>query len=166
MLFYFLARRQNKSLYLGGIKLRGEHGFFIPVKSNKQMPKIENSELCVNTLKNAFFKYMTEENSHHTINCFIDAIERNCLEDALSYISKNYMDRVDIGILADQLENGQNKRVSFVVNANFIEGPKNCLTNTLVFTDKEKHNTKLFHIYMLTEPDRFGKWKIYSIEQE
>lgn len=142
--------------------------FFLPMKNQGPIRKIGSSFIkgeCDES-KKAFFKYNTEDNSEYILNRFIDAVRSHSLEDARAYISKNYLDRIDLNMLRTELSDINIKCSPFIVNVNFMKEPKNCRMNTVLFMDKERKKTRLFHIYMLTEPDTFGKWKIYGIEQE
>ena len=111
----------------------------------------------------AFLKY-TSMDSSYTIKCFYDAVISGQKDEALVYISKNYIDKINLAEIKTQLL-GDNK-LTHLVTANFKHSPRNCKTHTTLIYDKTSKLSKFIHIHMLHEPDKFAKWKIYSVEEE
>ena len=104
-----------------------------------------------------FLNYAEKENSKYTLKEFLSAMDNDLIEEAKAYISKNYTDMIDL----EKYENIIKKKSPFVISANYDKEPKNCTTDTIATTDRE-----IFHIRMLKEPNKFGKWKIYGIAKE
>ena len=113
-----------------------------------------------------FFSLEYNESSRYTLDRFLEAVKYSKIDEAMAYVSKNYMDRVDIAQIWEALEENKALCTNYIVKNRFAKTPKNCTDSTIMFFDKHDKKTIIFNIYMLKEPNRFGKWKIYSIEQE
>lgn len=137
------------------------HHLSIPFK-NKSFFKINSNTTKIS--KN-FLKY-TNKDSSYTIKCFLDAIINSSTEDAKAYISKNYVDKIDLLKVKKVLFNKDKKTAPFIIKANFSNIPKNCKADTMYIFDKEEKIGRFLHILLLHEPDKFGTWKIYGIEEE
>lgn len=137
------------------------HHLSIPLR-NKTFFKI-NSNLT--KISNNFLKY-TNKDSSYTIKCFLDAIINSSTEDAKAYISKNYVDKIDLSKVKKALYNKGKNTAPFIIKANFSNIPKNCKADTMYIFDKKEKVGRFLHILMLHEPDKFANWKIYCIEEE
>lgn len=136
------------------------HNLCIP-SNNKSSIKINTN---LSKLQNNFIKYINKD-SNYTIKCFIEAIIKNSTDEAKVYISKNYIDKIDLIQLKDEVL--KNKKIShLLVKGKFLNIPKNCKVDTMLILDKEHCKSRFIHIYMLHEPDSFANWKIYEIEEE
>lgn len=112
-----------------------------------------------------FFTVAYSDTAEHTIDSFLRAMRLEKIEDAKVYISKNYLDRIDLDELSDVLLPGRKLSVSYVLKTDYRkETPKGCVSKAFLVMDGK--DTSLFNINMLKEPNSFGKWKIYSIERE
>ena len=112
-----------------------------------------------------FFTIGYNDTAEHTIDSFLKAMRHEKIEDAKVYISKNYLDRIDLDELSDALLPEHKLSVSYVLKTGcHKEMPKDCISKAFLVMDGEKES--LYNINMLKEPNRFGKWKIYSIERE
>jgi hypothetical protein len=94
---------------------------------------------------------------------FLDAVAADPAQ-ALSFISKHYIGALDLDALRDVLGGGQICRR--ILKASYSSDPKNCLTRSILVTDKKGGVKRLLHLHMVKEPDRYGPWKIYGVEQE
>lgn len=110
------------------------------------------------------FSVSYSDTGEYTLDSFLKAMRLERIEDAMVYISKNYLDRVNLEELTDVLLPESKLCFSYVLKTGYQQGPKNCINKAFLVMEGEK--TRLFNIYMLKEPNRFGKWKIYSIEKE
>ena len=113
-----------------------------------------------------FFMLEYNESSRYTLDRFLEAVKYSKIDDAMAYISKNYTDKVDIAQIWEALEEKHQLCTNYIVKSSFTKAPRNCTDSTIMLLDKQEKKVRIFNIYMLNEPDRFGKWKIYSIEQE
>ena len=113
---------------------------------------------------NPFFAVSYRDTGEYTLDSFLKAMLLERIEDAMAYISKNYLDRINLEELSDALLSECKLCVSCVLKTDYHQGPKDCINKA--FLVMEGKSTRLFNIYMLKEPNRFGKWKIYSIEKE
>jgi hypothetical protein len=94
------------------------------------------------------------ENS--TVKLFLDAVARD-IEDARCFISKNCLKTIDLFELKDSFQSGAYKCLLPV------EMPsKNCRMDTVLLLNEKR----ILRFYMIREPDRFGQWKIVSLERE
>ena len=116
--------------------------------------------------KKPFFTLEYSDSSRYTLDRFLEAVKYGKIDDAFLYVSKNYTDKVDIAQILEALEEKSELCTNYIVKSRFTKAPRNCTDTTIMLFDKQDKKTKVFNIYMLNEPDRFGKWKIYSIEQE
>jgi len=111
------------------------------------------------------FSVEYSDSAEHMMDSFLKAISLDKIEDARVYISKNYLERVNLDELSDALLPGRKLSVSHVLKASGNKNtPKNCISKAFLVVDGAR--ASLFNINMLKEPNRFGKWKIYSIERE
>lgn len=114
---------------------------------------------------NTFFRSI-ERDSTYTTKCFLDAIADNSTDEAEAYISRNYIDKIDLMKVKDRFID-RNKNVPlFLIKAKISYIPKNCKVDTVLISDIDDKKSKFVHIYMLHEPDEFANWKIYNIEEE
>ena len=111
-----------------------------------------------------FFSVPYRDTGEYTLDSFLKAMRLERIEDAMVYISKNYLDRVNLDELTDVLLPESKLCVSYVLKTGYAQEPKDCINKA--FLVMEGKSARLFNIYMLKEPNRFGKWKIYSIEKE
>ena len=123
------------------------------------LPFIEGS------LVKPFFAVSYSDTAEHTIDSFLKAMRLDNIEDAKVYISRNYLDRVDLDELSDALLLGRKLSVSCVLKTSVNRStPKDCISKAFLVVDGK--GSSLFNVNMLKEPNSFGKWKIYSIERE
>ena len=94
---------------------------------------------------------------------FLEAVADNP-ETARGFVSKNYVNSIDLESLRDALGNDANPL--WVVKAPYADSPKNCLTRSVMMVDGERNIKGLLHLHMIREPDKYGPWKIYMVEQE
>lgn len=124
--------------------------FFMPMSTNTPFNRFPAK---INKVINKNAK----EQSSYTIDRFLNAIKHSP-QDATLYISKNYVNKVDIGIVPD----GVNTPI--LVGASFTKAPKNCKNHTvLTFSDD---GLAFLHFYTLQEEDEVSNWKIYAIDKE
>ena len=124
-----------------------------------------NKFINIKNNNNKFKVYITDKDSNYTVNKFFDIINNSVfIDDAKIYISKNYIDRINLNKLKNMFSN--KKSYPFIIDINFNNVPKNCKKDTIFIVDENKNITNILHIYMLHEPDEFCNWKIYGIEEE
>ena len=105
-----------------------------------------------------------------TGNCvagyFLEAVAKDP-EAALPFISKNYADIVDLGAVRDFLEGVPPNRIcARVLKAQYASEPRNCITSSVAVFDEKRNVKRLLHMHMVSEPNQYGQWKIYAVEQE
>lgn len=110
------------------------------------------------------FSLPYSDTGEFTVDNFLKAMRLERIEDAMVYVSKNYLDRINLEELSDVLMSEPELCVSYVLKTGYQKGPRNCIDRA--FLVMNNGGALLFNISMLKEPNCFGKWKIYSIERE
>ena len=95
---------------------------------------------------------------------FLEAVAADT-EEAAAFISKHSAGIIDLEALRDML-GGANSFCSSWVQASYSGEPKNCMTRSVMLVDQERNINRLLHLHMIREPDRYGQWKIYGVDQE
>ena len=111
------------------------------------------------TINKPFIKVM---NDTGIVNLFLDAIVKKELADAKAYVSKKFIDAIDLAELKELI--GTKKICNYVAMAEYNKGKNIFRTNSVILF--ENGISSLFHIHLIREPDRFGSWKIFGIERE
>ena len=97
---------------------------------------------------------------------FLEAVIANP-DAARAFVSKHYVNAIDIEALRDVLAQADKSRLcSAFVQASYDGEPKNCQTRTMMVVDPERNVKSVLHLHMIKEPDKYGPWKIYGVEQE
>lgn len=110
-----------------------------------------------------FFHILTD-NGIATL--FLEAVTANP-DEAWAFVSKHYVNAIDLEALRDVLgQTGKSRLCKSLVKASYISDPKNCLTRSVMVVDPERNMKSILHLHMIKEPDRYGPWKIYGVEQE
>lgn len=107
-----------------------------------------------------FFQMPTD---HGIAAMFLKAVTANP-DEAWAFVSKNYVGALDLEALRDVL--GQTEICRSLVEAPYGSDPKNCLTRSVLVVNAERKIQSVLHLHMIKEPDRYGQWKIYGVEQE
>ncbi len=94
---------------------------------------------------------------------FLEAVAANP-DDAWAFVSRHYSGTLDLEALRDVLDTG--RLCKWVVKAPYLDDPKNCLTRSVMVLDPERKTKSLLHLHMIKEPDQYGPWKVYGVEQE
>ena len=90
---------------------------------------------------------------------FLAAVQANP-DDAWAFVSKVHS--IDLEALRETI--GDNASIKLVPMAVNIGDTKNCRTRSVYIEDQAK-NRRLLHLRMVREPDKYGVWKIYCVEQ-
>ena len=108
-----------------------------------------------------FFNMLTDNG---VAAMFLEAVSANP-DDAWAFVSKNYVGAIDLDALRSVLgTDGQLYRP--LIRAAYGSEPKNCLTRSVMVVDLERNVKSILHLHMIKEPDQYGPWKIYGVEQE
>lgn len=110
-------------------------------------------------LSKPFYKV---ENDTETVKLFFDAIVKRDMEGARRYISKNFVDVIDLAALEEII--GNKKICKYTAKAEFDERRTSFRTNSLVLFENGCSN--LMHVHLIREPDNLINWKIFGIEKE
>ncbi len=94
---------------------------------------------------------------------FLEAVADNP-DDAWAFVSRHYSGTLDLEALRDVLYTG--RLCKWVVKVPYLDDPKNCLTRSVMVLDTECKTKSLLHLHMIKEPDQYGPWKVYGVEQE
>ena len=102
-------------------------------------------------------------NDHRIAARFLEAVQVNP-DDAWAFVSKICARSLDLEALQEML--GENASYKEVQTAVYINNPKNCMTRSVYIEDPKRNLRRLLHLRMVKEPDQYGLWKIYCVEQE
>ena len=133
--------------------------FFLPTKTTFIFPKITHTTTYPH---NVISKYSIKDSSY-TIAGFLGAIIHDPSR-AFTFISKNYLDKIDLAALSS-INMEHICPAPLFVSKTFGNIPKNCRADTVLTLDKEL-GPLLLHFYTLHEPDKIANWKIYQVETE
>lgn len=143
--------------------------FFVPWKNDFCFGEGSNSlKLKHNYKQHQFYfdakshPYLCLKNENETPKSFINALIKKDFDDAMSYISSLsvFVDIEMIKKIFDEIKYYKCISVSYK-NSCFNSREK---INSVFISDKDKKI--ILHFYLINEPDRFSKWKIYRIEKE
>jgi hypothetical protein len=140
--------------------LKTRLGMFFPV--DKSLGNLTNGL----GHKKPFVSIGFYDSSSYTALKFLEAVRLQQIDNAMAYISKNFMDRIDLGSLSLEFSGGVRLCSHLVYEKSVDNAPKNCSSNTFMLVDNVGKNARIFHIHMINEPDHLGKWKVYNVEQE
>ena len=121
----------------------------------------ENDGALLYSRGKPFFNILTD-NSIAAL--FLEAVAANP-DEAMAFVSKHSAGAIDFEALRDALDN-TNQHCTSWVQASYSSDPKNCMTRSVMLVDPDKNIKRLLHLHMIREPDRYGQWKIYGVEQE
>lgn len=102
-------------------------------------------------------------NENCTTKFFIDALLKDSFEDAKVYISKEFNYNCDLDEISDIFKSG--KTYKYLIDVSFDRYKKQKV-NSILITDKEHKYSSIIHMYLIDEPDKYSKWKIFMIERE
>ncbi len=130
-------------------------GYFLPLKTGDVGFRLPVAKSLYKPL------YINYSEEYHTVEQFLEALSKWQHDDAKVYISKNFANDFDL----DELSRFFAEKIDYknLIKVEFNKSPKNCKSNSILILDKDR---SIVHLYLVKEPDKFGKWKIYSIEKE
>lgn len=143
---------KNKTLF---IPWQESNSFPIKLKHN-----YKHNQFYFNYSYKPFFSVLNE---NCTTRCFIDALLKNDVDDAKVYISKEFSYNFDLDEISDIFKNG--KTYKYLINISFNKY-KTQKVNSVLITDKDHEYSNIIHMYLIDEPDKYSKWKIFMIEKE
>lgn len=115
--------------------------------------------LCMPVKKKSPFTTTALKDSAYTIESFLAALKYNPLA-AKSYISKNYVDKIDLSMIP--LPNGVS--TPLLVRSDWKKTPHGCKGHTVLTFSEE--GVSFLHFYTFREPDVVSNYKIYCVEKE
>ena len=104
--------------------------------------------------------YMSD---HVTAVRFLEAVQINP-DDAWAFVSRICAQSLDLDALREVL--GTDVSFKQIQTAAYINNPRNCMTRSVYIEDPKRDLRRLLHLRMVREPDQYGIWKIYCVEQE
>jgi hypothetical protein len=107
--------------------------------------------------------YMLTDNGIAAL--FLETVAANP-EDAWAFVSRHYSGSLDMEALRNLLGPEANRLCACLINATYVSESKNRRTRSVLVMDREGHAKQLLHLHMIKEPDRYGQWKIYGVDQE
>lgn len=143
---------------------------FVPWKSDFQFGENDLSPDFKHNYKQRQFcfdfhssPYIRLLNDSFTSKSFIDAVVKNDFDSAKLYLSKFelFVDFDEIKEIFNGIKTYNFVPVYYNKNLTLLKNEK---INSVFISDKNKK--LILHFFLINEPDRFSKWKIYRIEEE
>ncbi|WP_352399791.1 hypothetical protein [Anaerotignum sp.] len=134
-------------------------GSYEPQKDRKLiLPKgtFPLEDLCFNTVRSPYFSL---PNPSGTVRSFLSALEKDCEEEAMGYLSNTVAIMADLDGIKKLF--GEKKELHF-----FSDDIQNEIRTVSLACRCEQGYTEVISVRMVAEPNHFGKWKIYCIEKE
>lgn len=114
-------------------------------------------------LKKSYTPYFAVVNEDCTLKFFIDTVLKQGYEDALVYISKKFVYDNDYEEIKQLFANL--KSYKYLINVSFDKETK-CKVKSVLLTDREFKVQNIVRAYLIYEPDKFSKWKIFMLKKE
>lgn len=139
-------------------------GYFMSLKNEKKINvNIKFATKSLQTTYNKYSPFFSMCNEDAITQLFLEALIKNSAEEAKKYISKNFVDKIDLYELKDFFSDNVNyKKLTKIEFDNKIKKSK---TNSILFVGGD-NNSSIINLHMICEPDSFSKWKIYAIDME
>ena len=102
-------------------------------------------------------------NDHSIAVRFLEAVQINP-DNAWAFVSKICAQSLDLEALREVL--GADVSYRPVQAAVYLDDSKNSMTRLVYVEDAKRNMRRLLHLRMVKEPDQYGVWKIYCVEQE
>lgn len=115
-------------------------------------------QFCFEPFKKPFFGLV---NDNLVTKDFIEAVMNEEFEDASLYLSKRLQCSLDFEAIKRVF--ASMKKYGYLVAANTAKNKRERITSIMI-SDKDSKEAKLLHLYIVSEPDMYSKWKIYKIE--
>ncbi|WP_313528661.1 hypothetical protein [Anaerotignum sp.] len=113
-------------------------------------------DLCFNTVSSPYFSL---PNPSGTVRSFLSALEKDCEDEAMGYLSNTVATMADLEGIKKLF--GEKKELHF-----FSDDILNEIRTVSLACRGEQGKTEVISVRMVAEPNHFGKWKIYCIEKE
>jgi len=107
--------------------------------------------------------YIPYLNDCGVATCFLEAVQINP-DTAWAFVSKICAQNLDLEALQEILSQDVSYRQ--VPIAAYINDTNNSMTRAIYIEDPKRNLKRVLHLRMVKEPDKYGPWKIYSVEQE
>jgi hypothetical protein len=144
--------------------------FFLPWKHPHQTETINRKQLYFHPPKEPFLSsldyihhvkkpFFSMPNPQGTLQLFIHALRRNEDDVAKGYICKELLQFVDIEEFRDLFQEESNYQF-------FSSRPKESLSSVGIAVRNKQGATQMLVVYLVKEPNRYGKWKICQIEKQ
>jgi len=104
--------------------------------------------------------YMSDQG---VATCFLEAVQVNP-DHAWAFVSKVCAQSLDLDALREVL--GADVSYRQVPLAAYINDTKSSMTRAIYIEDPKRNLRRILHMRLIKEPDKYGSWKIYSVEQE
>ncbi|WMI81139.1 hypothetical protein [Anaerotignum sp. MB30-C6] len=113
-------------------------------------------DLCFKTIGSPYFSL---PNPSGTVRSFLRALEKDHEDEAMGYLSNTVASVADLDGIKKLF--GEKKELLF-----FSDDILNEIRTVSLACQCEEGKTEVIFVRMVSEPDHYGKWKIYSIEKE
>lgn len=93
---------------------------------------------------------------------FIEAVMKDCLDDAQNYISKSFDSIIDVNAIVKLFK--KNYSYQHLININSKKADYSI--KSIMIKDAESKYVGILHFYLIKEPDGFSNWKIFKVTRE
>lgn len=97
-----------------------------------------------------------------TAKLFLNAVLKKDFDDARRYISKKFIDTIDLAEINDIV--ATKKICSYMQKIKFEKDNDNFKTTSVILSENGKNS--IMHVHLIQETSQAGKWKIFGIEKE
>ncbi len=138
-------------------------GCFIPVKFNNfahiEISVDSNAGMYQNINANGPFFHIENENG--AVDSFLHALFNSSTDEARNFVCSNSDDLLDLDAFKKYF--GSNVHYKYLSDGNFNLNSKNIIVKSVLFMDKKHKRESIINFYLINQPDKFSKLKIYAI---
>ena len=143
--------------------MNNHFGCFMPVKLNNfsyvKIPvKINFGRVNSVNINGPFFHI---ENENGAVDSFLKALFNSTTDEAKKFICSDFDDLLDLDAFKACFSSNVNYK--YISDGNFNLDSKNFLVKSVLFMDKKHGQESIINFYLINQPDKFSRFKIYAI---
>lgn len=108
--------------------------------------------------------FLTELDAKQTVKMFVEALALGRNDDALSHISKTFVQDFDLDELSEIFY--EMKFYKFLIPISSKLVPSHCMTNSILIMHEKHEMDSVVHLHLMRELDGSSAWKIYGLVKE
>ncbi len=130
------------------------YGFFLPLESKFINIKIDFNLKRYSNLIGPFFQI---ENENSMVDFFLRTLFNSSIDEAKKFISPDIDEFLDL----DEVKKYFDTDWICVSRGNFKQ--RHHFVNSVLFFNKATGSSDIIDFYLINQPDKFSRWKIYAI---